>query len=174
MDKMKKFIFAGLFAVGCFVGGNTHAATFVDNTDGVPERTSQEAGYELVTSKLFDNFSISTSWGTITGHGSDSFVYEGGGDSSTSGKINIAGYEDVLLYYNMSNYNSGTYTMRLFVQSGAEDFWADLKADTVITGTATGTINISETGAKSFRAGLNVNAIGTETFTLTVDKRRKK
>lgn len=166
---------AGLLIMGCFVGGSAYAAPFVDNEFGVPERSTQENDYEMVSCKLFDVFSISTSWGTITGHGTDSFSFEGGGTSSTSGKVNIAGYNDVLLYYNMGTYTStGTYTLRLYVQSGAEDFWFDLYADTVITGTKTGTINISETGAKSFRAGLNTTAIGTETVTVTLDKRRKK
>ena len=176
MVKMKRFVLYGLFIFGCLVGGNVHAA-YVDNEFGVPEQSTQENDYEMVTSKLFDAFSISSSWGTITGHGTDSFSFEAGGTSSTSGKVNIAGYEDVLLYYNMGSFtagNTGTYTLRLYIQSGVQDTWYDLHADTAITGTATGTINISETGAKSFRAGMNTTAIGTETIAVTLDKRRKK
>src|SRR3990167_2546452 len=118
--KMKKFILAGLFMVGLFVG-NIHAASFVDNEYGVPERSVQENDYEMITCKLFDAFSLSTSWGTITGHGTDSFSFEGGGTSSTSGKVNIAGYDDIMFYYKMGTYTStGTYTIRLYVQSGYE------------------------------------------------------
>ena len=171
---MQKFILAGLFVVGCFIGGNAQAA-YTDNEFGVPEQSAQENDYEQVTCKLFENFSISTSWGTITGHGTDSFSFEGGGTSSTSGKVNIAGYDDVLLHYNMGTYTStGTYTIRLYTQSGVQDFWANVNADIVITGTTTGSLNISEVGAKAFRAGLNTTAIGTESVTVTLDKRRKK
>ena len=173
---MKKFILAGLFVVGCFIGGNAQAA-YTDNEFGVPEQSAQENDYEQVTCKLFENFSISTSWGTITGHGTDSFSFEGGGTSSTSGKVNIAGYDDIVLHYNMGTFtegNAGTYTLRFYTQSGVQDFWANLQADIVIIGTTTGVIPISEIGAKSFRVGLNTTAIGTETITVTLDKRRKK
>jgi hypothetical protein len=173
---MKKFVLAGLFVVGLFVGNvNISNAAFVDNAYGVPEQSAQENDYEMITCKLFEAFSISSSWGTITGHGTDSFIFEGGGTSNTAGKVNVAGYDDLLLYYNMGTYTStGTYTIRLYIQSGVENTWFDLGADIVMTGTTTGAINISETGAKSFRAGLNTTAIGTESVTVTLDKRRKK
>ena len=166
---MKRFILAGLFVVGCFAG-NVQAA-FTDNEFGVSERPAQENDYEYTTSKLFDAFSLGNSYGTGV------FAYEGGGTSSTAGKVNIAGYDDVLLYYNMGTWsasNTGTYTLRLYVQSDNDNFWANLNADTLIGGTNTGTINISETGAKFFRAGLSCTVVGTQTFWLTMDKRRKK
>ena len=163
---MKKFILAGLFTIGCFVGSNTHAASFIDNEYGVPERTTQENDYEVITSKLFDGFNCTSTSG---------YVYEGGGTSSTAGKVNIAGYDDIVIHYNMGNYTaSGTYTIKLYTQSGVEDFWADLDADIDITGTATGAFPIMEVAAKAFRAGLITTEIGTTSCTVTLDRRRKK
>lgn len=162
---MKRFILAGLFVVGMFAG-SAQAASFVDNAYGVPERSAQEINYEVVTSKLFDAFNCTST---------TEYVFEGGTNTSTAGKVLIAGYDDVLLHYNMGTYTStGTYTVRLYTQSGAEDFWANVNADIVITGTTTGVLNISETTAKAFRAGVTTTATGTTALTVTLDRRRKK
>lgn len=161
---MKKWILYFIFVVG-FVGGNVHAA-YVDNDFGVSEQSAQEIDYEVVTSKLFDVYNCTTTSG---------YVFEGGGTSSTAGKVYLAGYDEVLLHYNMGTYTSmGTYTVRLYTQSGVEDFWANVNADIVITGTTTGNLNISETAAKAFRAGVTTTATGTTALTVTLDKRRKK
>ena len=163
---MKKFILAGLFVVGCFMGGNAHAASFVDNAYGVPELTTQEIEYEVVTSKLFEGFNCTTTSG---------YVYEGGGTSSTAGKVIIAGSDDLLISYSMGSYTAtGTYTIKLETQSGVEDFWADLGADIIITGTETGSFPIMEVVAKAFRAGINASEIGTTSCTVTLGRRWKK
>lgn len=163
---MKKFVLASLLIMGCFVGGRAYATSFVDNEYGVPERSTQEIDYEVVTSKLFDAYNCTDT---------SQYVFEGGGTSSTAGKVFLSGYEEVLLHYNMGTYTStGTYTVRLYTQSGVEDFWANVNADIVITGTTTGNLNISETAAKAFRAGVTTTATGTTALSVTLDRRRKK
>lgn len=162
---MKKWFWVFIF-VGYCMCGNVYAASFEDNTYGVPERSAQEIDYEVITSKLFDAYNCTDT---------SQYVFEGGGTSSTAGKVVIAGYDEVLLHYNMGTYTStGTYTVRLYTQSGVEDFWANVNADIVITGTTTGNLNISETAAKAFRAGVTTTATGTTALTVTLDRRRKK
>ena len=159
-------LFALLFCTNAF-------AAYSDNENGVPEERRVHGNYEVISAKLFDDFSISTNLGTITGHGADSFVYTAGGTSSTSGQVNIAASDDVVFTYNMSALEGGTRTVRFFGK-GSTDDWADLGFDLLFTGTNTGVIKLMEMGLHAIRAGINTTEIGTDTFTLTADRRRKR
>lgn len=165
---MKKILFVGilLFCTNLF-------AAYSDNEYGVPEEVRTHGNYEVISAKLFEGFSISTNLGTITGHGADSFVYTAGGTATSSGQINIAASDDVVLTYNMSAFAGGTRTVRFFGKGSAGD-WVDLEFDLLFTGTGTGVIKLMETGLHDLRAGMNTTEIGTDTFTLTADRRRKR
>lgn len=165
---MKKILFIGilLFCTNLF-------AAYSDNENGVPEEMRTHGNYEVVSAKLFDGFSISTNLGTITGHGAGDFVYTAGGTSTTAGTINIAASDEVVLTYNMSAFEGGTRTVRFFGKGSAGD-WVDMEFDLIFTGTGTGVIKLMETGLHNIRAGMNTTEIGTDTFTLTADRRRKK
>lgn len=152
---------------------STAFAAYSNNENGVPEEIRVHGNYEVISAKLFDGFSISTNLGTITGHGSNSFVYTAGGTATTSGQINIAASDDVVLTYNMSALSTGTRTVRFFGK-GSTGEWADLEFDLLFTGTGTGVIKLMETGLHNLRAGMNTTEIGTDTFTLTADRRRKR
>lgn len=165
---MGKILFIGML----FFCTNLFAA-YSNNENGVQEETRTHGNYEVISAKLFDEFSISTNLGTITGHDAGDFVFTAGGTSTTSGTINIAASDDVILTYNMVALEGGTRTVRFFGKGSAGE-WVDLEFDLVFTGTGTGVVKLMETGLHNLRAGMNTTEIGTDTFTLTADRRRKR
>lgn len=167
---MKKFL---CFTLPVILTCSTVFGAFVKNENEVPQETNRYFNYNVTTSKLFDNFSISTTLGTITGHGANDFVYVDGGTTTSYGLVDVSNADDLIVTYNVDTLSGGTRTVKFFGKGGSGG-WVDTGIALTFTGTTTGIIKIAETGLRFIRAGMNTSVIGTETITITLDARERR
>lgn len=151
------FFVLNIFAVNV----NSQAATFTEN--GITYIDTISGDTITRRADIFSDYSLSSEWGTITGHVGEYHYAEGG---ILTGWINLKEFKgEKMLQILMPTFTqTGTATFRL--QGRVGDSGAGFGIyDCLLTSAQNVGINVVE-NVDWFRCGANINVIGTETFSV--------
>lgn len=159
-NKIVSIIFSVTMSVTTILGVASAASftengiTYVDTVSG--DTTTRRA-------EIFNSYSLSTEWGTITGHVGEYHYAEGG---LLSGWINLKAFKGArTLQILLPTFTqSGSATFKLQGRIGDSGNGFDIY-NYVLTSAGSNVINIVE-DVDWFRCGANISAIGTETFSV--------
>lgn len=156
-----------LFLVGaCLgVGNKVYALSTGTTTTGVYYEKETKDPTRIIDYIPFDEFSLSTEWGTITGHEGEYVCNSAGGSSTTDGWVDGRGWKgDKSWEVKLAtvNISSGTATIRLVGRDGTK-------------GTGTIILKLAKTAAYNetipvfeakdwYRIEYNIDTVGTDTF----------
>ena len=163
---IKKLIFI-LFLLGVCIGieSKAHALSTGTTTTGVYYEKETKDPTRIVDYIPFNKLSLSTTWGTITGHAGEYISNSVGGSSTTDGWVDARGWKGDKVWdvkFETVNIGGGTATAVLVGRNGSE-------------GTGTPILTLAKTESYRllipimeamdwYRVEYNIDTIGTDTF----------
>ena len=163
---IKNLILILFLSVGCAsLGNKAYALNVGTTTTGVYYEKETKDPTRIIDYITFDEFSLSTTWGTITGHAGEYVSNGAGGSSTTDGWVDARGWKGEKVWdvkFETVNIGGGTATAVLVGRNGSK-------------GTGTPILTLAKT--ESFRLTIpimeamdwyrieyNIDTIGTDTF----------
>lgn len=159
---IKKLILI-LFLVGACIGvGNkTYALTVGTTTTGVYYETEIVENERILDIIPFNGFSLSTKWGTITGHAVEYVSNSSGSSSASDGWVNVRGYRGkTTCQIELLTISTGTANLRLAGRLG--DVGTGCVLWQVTQTIATSTARLIEQEMDWYRLEYNIDTIGTD------------
>ena len=163
---IKKLILSLFLVSTCIgIGNKTYALSTGTTTTGVYYEKETKDPTRIIDYIPFDEFSLSTTWGTITGHVGEYVCNSAGGSSTTDGWVDARGWKgDRTWELKMTtvDLNSGTASVRLVGRDGSKGTGTIL---TEVSKTSAYNLSVPISEAKDwYRVEYNIDTIGTDTL----------
>lgn len=159
----KLILFLFLACAGVGIGNKTYALSTGTTSTGVYYEKETKDPTRIVDYIPFNEFSLSTIWGTITGHMGEYVSNSAGGSSTTDGWVDGRGWKgEKVGVFELLTLSTGTASARIVGRLGSTGTGSVLYEFGSTTPFSIG-FPISES-MDYFRVEYNITAIGTDTF----------
>jgi hypothetical protein len=145
------------------------------DSSGGTRTTDIKGNYEITLVEIYNNFSLSNLWGTVTGHSGEYAYNESGDTSASAGWIDTSNFLDHLemfIFVPVAPAITGTLTVRLD-QRDSDTGTGTTQISQTFSGISTGALFPIEERPNAMRVGINVTSIGNELVTVVLKGIRK-
>ena len=159
IKKLILFLFLASAFIG--IGDKTHALSTGTTTTGVYYETEIKDNERILDIITFNGFSLSTKWGTITGHAEEYVVNSSGSSSTSDGWVGARGYRGkTICQMELLALSTGTANLRLVGRLG--DVGTGCVLWQLTQTTATSTTKVIDQEMDWYRVEYNIDTIGTD------------
>lgn len=159
---MIKKLILPLFLFGLLIANNAHAVQTGTTSTGVYYEKETKDPTRIVDYIPFDGFSLSSTWGTITGHTNEYVTNSVGGSATTDGWFDGRGWKGEKIWTIEMVITSGTGTISLVGRDGSKGTGTPLYS--VATSTTCHLSLPIEESKDWYRMEYNISAIGMDTL----------